>query len=718
MKTFLRKGGDARRTVFILLTVSVFIAFTISFVAYLRAEELVYDSYESRFKSFELANQLRQTSDDLTRMVRTYVSTGDPTYKAHYQEILDIRNGIKPRPLEYSKVYWDLVLSNDKRPRGATDPVSLLILMKKAGFTESEFDELRRAQIASDKLTATELAAMSLVEPASEASTKRRFQAILMLNNQTYHEAKAKIMKPIGEFQEMVDRRTTERIKSAIDKKNIMLWLFSSLGLFLLFGMFELIRLMTEERNFAKKNARLFSAVFNNAAIGLAQVSIDGKFERTNSQFCEITSYSPDEMLSSDFSFQKITHPDDVEASIQHMNSMLAGNEESFTAEKRYIRKNGDTIWVSTYIRLQRDALGNPEYFIVAAVEISDRKAIEEELRFQSDALGHMEEGIYAVTDEGIFIYTNQKFNTIFGYESRELIGKHVSVCSTREDDGVSIAKIIRRAIQDSGGGSQEICCTRKNGEIFWGQVSISKFNHAALGRVWIGILRDITSERNLRKDLEQAFIVLHHLADGKQQEIEQLRRELAREVHDEISASLTGIRMQLEFLASEYASGGSLSVKDFDGVQDLVRQTMKRSKMLCTRLRPPMLDDIGLLATFRWYISEWMQQSRIGATVNIQSMPVDPEEPLRTDLFRILQELLTNVGKHSGAQHVDVTLTFDDNSISLTVSDDGNGFKEDSEAGLGLLGIRERLHRYRGKMTVRNQPHEVTVMIVVPIAL
>ncbi len=116
----------------------------LAFSVYVYAEKRVDKLSILRITSFQLADELRQSSEDLTRMVRSYVQTGDPIYKAHFQEILDIRDGRAPRPVEYQGIYWDLVLTDDKRPRPLSNVKKpLLDLMSEQGFTPEEFAKLR-----------------------------------------------------------------------------------------------------------------------------------------------------------------------------------------------------------------------------------------------------------------------------------------------------------------------------------------------------------------------------------------------------------------------------------------------------------------------------------------------------------------------------------------------------------------------------------------------
>ena len=180
------------------LTLLVFCAFVFSFVLYVRAEKAIDHANEMRQQSLLLADELRQSSDDLTRMVRTYVVTGNPLYKQHFQEILDIRNGKRPRPVDYQNIYWDLVLGDDKRPQLAVAAPSLLERMHTAGFTPQEMAKLAEAKANSDALTHTEWAAMHLLESSTPIKEKNRQLAIRMLHDQAYHQAKAGIMGPIA----------------------------------------------------------------------------------------------------------------------------------------------------------------------------------------------------------------------------------------------------------------------------------------------------------------------------------------------------------------------------------------------------------------------------------------------------------------------------------------------------------------------------------------
>ncbi len=197
------------------LTGIIFAVFAATFAFYVRAEKQIDQDNESRLRSLQLAGELRQSSDDLTRMVRTYVVTGELFYKQHYQEILAERDGKIPRPINYYRIYWDLVLSDGVRPRPGGEAVPLLDLMRQAGFADAEFAKLSEAKSNSDALTRTELAAMQLTESATSTTDGKHQQAIAMLHDAPYHLAKTNIMRPIAEFEVMSEQRSTQAVRVA-----------------------------------------------------------------------------------------------------------------------------------------------------------------------------------------------------------------------------------------------------------------------------------------------------------------------------------------------------------------------------------------------------------------------------------------------------------------------------------------------------------------------
>ena len=189
------------------------------FVLYVQAEGQIAEANQQRFQMRALSAELRQSSDDLTRMVRAYVLTGDERYKKHYQEVLDIRDGKIPRPPHYGQFYWDLVIARQPVPEDHGDEPSitapLLELIRQAGAPPDELALLAQAKAQSDALTRIEFQAMARVETPGPVSTQQRLQAAQMLLDDTYLQAKAAIMQPINRFLVQSEHRTLDVVDAA-----------------------------------------------------------------------------------------------------------------------------------------------------------------------------------------------------------------------------------------------------------------------------------------------------------------------------------------------------------------------------------------------------------------------------------------------------------------------------------------------------------------------
>ncbi|WP_295756387.1 EAL domain-containing protein [Undibacterium sp.] len=212
----------------------VFILVAIVFGIYVYVEKKIDHANELRHRSFLLADELRQSSDDLTGMARSYVITGERAYKDYYQKILSIRDGQLARPLGYENVYWDLVLAGQTPENGSGAAVALLDLMRELGLSEQETQLLANAKANSDSLALTELKAMRLIESGGAVSDAPHQEARAMLFDLEYIRAKAAIMQPINRFYTLMDQRTLAAVQTAEAFANAIRIIFCALAILFL----------------------------------------------------------------------------------------------------------------------------------------------------------------------------------------------------------------------------------------------------------------------------------------------------------------------------------------------------------------------------------------------------------------------------------------------------------------------------------------------------
>ena len=220
----------------ILSSIFLIILFTVT----IYAQKQIDKANMFQLHSFKLANRLFQSSNDLTRMVRTFAITKNPLYAEHYQEILDIRNGLTPIPIDYDKNYWNLVLADDKRPSPYSKyTLSLLQRMEQAKFTDKEFSKLLVAKANSDALTKLEFKAIQAIKVPSLSHNSQE-KIIQSLYDTNYHKEKKLIMQPITELYNLVQTRTHKKVNT---QKQILYFVNIALSIDILFLLFLLFRL-------------------------------------------------------------------------------------------------------------------------------------------------------------------------------------------------------------------------------------------------------------------------------------------------------------------------------------------------------------------------------------------------------------------------------------------------------------------------------------------
>ncbi|MEA2243401.1 MAG: two-component system, NarL family, sensor histidine kinase EvgS [Solirubrobacteraceae bacterium] len=218
------------------------------------------DAERQRVTSFRLSDQMRQSSNDLTRMVRLYVTTGERRYRRYYDEILAIRRGAAARPRNYDSSFWDRVLADGRVAIRTGPPISLPELMRRAHFSAAEFTALNASLHASDHLARLEERVMDAVAPRIARGVDRAYLGDVgpqyrLLVDDAYHREKRRIMNAIERFTKLVDTRTSART-AALQARTDRL-LVSQTGILVLLGITLLLTLVLAARTIARPLTRL-----------------------------------------------------------------------------------------------------------------------------------------------------------------------------------------------------------------------------------------------------------------------------------------------------------------------------------------------------------------------------------------------------------------------------------------------------------------------------
>ncbi|MCH8082026.1 MAG: PAS domain S-box protein, partial [Proteobacteria bacterium] len=349
-------------------------------------EQRVAAAYLNQFQSNRLADQLRQSSDDLTRMARSYVETGDPIFKQYYFDILAIRDGTVPRPQDYHDIYWDFVISSRERPASPGPPAALLDLMKQTGLSDDELAKLEEAKKNSDDLTYVEKVAFGAMkglfaddlgnltvrgEPDPEF-------ARAILYDSKYHEAKAEIMRPISEFIKLVDERTRLELE-AVQAQEVFYRIIAVLltivtFLFSLGAFFYVNRKEIYGRQVAEEKLKMLA---DNASDIIVLHGKKGEITYITPALKKHLGIDPKEVVGKQTI--GVVHPEDKKDLARNWNQRVLREGKSFYKDVRFRNKKGEYLWFECHTEPVKDEKGEVIAAVTSARNISEYKQAESE---------------------------------------------------------------------------------------------------------------------------------------------------------------------------------------------------------------------------------------------------------------------------------------------------------------------------------------------------
>ncbi len=357
----------------------------------------------------------------------------------------------------------------------------------------------------------------------------------------------------------------------------------------------------------------------------------------------------------------------------------------------------------------------------VAECELAQMALRESELKYATlveDALI----GVYILQD-GKIAFANDKFAEIYGYSRDELCGMD-SLDLVHPEDRPLVKKLREKRLKGKKVPAEyESRGLRKNGDTIWVMRSFSQITYKGRPAV-SGVVADVSKRRRaeeaLRKSDRELRILSNQLLSAEEKE----RKRIARELHDGIGQALSAIKFSVEnALLQLRASAGPIPVdlSSLEAVIPLTQKTIEEVRRIVKDLRPSILDDLGILATIRWFCREFQNVYagiRIEAFIEVEENQIPLH--LKTTIYRILQEALNNVAKHSKANFVRLLLKKTESQLSLAIHDNGRGFNLDralalktSRRGFGLASMRERAGLSGASFRIDAAPGEGTKITI-----
>jgi signal transduction histidine kinase len=615
--------------IFILLVLSSLILFS---ARALDTLDDITQAERQKYRSLQLANELFRSSEELTKMARSYVITGDSIYERFFFEILDVRNGIRPRPEDYSITDW-----NPDRwlaPDASGSAIPLMDLMRREGFSERELDLLQQSQRNSDSLVNLEKQAFAATKGlcsdqlgnfALPCVPDRDF-AIRLLFSKRYQAEKERIMAPIRQFMLELDNRTQTTLSNLQLK-------FQQQILLILAVLCIALLVVAIATFYMRRNILRPLDYLSRQASSIAQGSYSTR--------CDISTRNEIAELGADFN----TMAEAIEREIIKLKQVEESLRERlkeincFYAIRRGMESESlEEVCKIIFVQL----IGAMQYPHIATIKIelddkqfvSDQYDRDYERQLRKDIMVHGE--------------AHGSITVFYGDDQPFLLPEEQNLLDVIGDD---LGKWLE--------------------------------HKQAEARVLV------------EQELRVRDAAIREFAAHVERMREEDRKYIAREIHDELGQLLAALHLEISLLkgATGESNKNERIETIRRNMAELVERADQSVRSVAEHLRPASLG-LGIAPVLKKLTDEFRKHSGISCVLQLMPEPIDLNEDQTVAIFRIVQESLTNVARHAGASCVEVSLSRSACRLIVEVRDNGRGFDPwgaTNKKSFGLIGMRER---------------------------
>jgi PAS domain S-box-containing protein len=502
----------------------------------------------------------------------------------------------------------------------------------------------------------------------------------------------------------------------------------------------EILRRSAAYEQALRESEERFRSAMNNLAEGLHILDTEGRVTYVNPSAEKMFGWTCTELLGK--KMHEVIHFKRLDGTPFpfidcHLLGILTSGTEIHEQEDTFIRKDGSffpVVFSASPMRIDGEAKG----IVVSFRDDTKRRQTEEALQ-QSEriyrAIGEsIDFGVWICNPDGRNIYASPSFLELIGTTqeqysefgwARVLHPDHAQASLDAWQECVRNGKFWERELRFSrpGGGSHHVLSRGvpirdEDGKIlYWAGTNLDIHHRKEAEIALEARVAERTEELlKTRNELQELSARLFKTQDEE-------RRRIARELHDGVGQLLAAMNMNLAILFSEQAGLSRDAAKSLAENGSLVDQALRDIRTMSYLLHPPLLDEIGLGSALEWYLGGFAQRSSITVSLDVTpdlgKLPRDVE----LSLFRIVQECLTNIHRHSGSQTARVRLYRALGEVILEVSDDGKGIPPDlrhkvssgESFGLGIRGIRERLRQFGGRLEVQSGDTGTVVLAALP---
>ena len=412
-------------------------------------------------------------------------------------------------------------------------------------------------------------------------------------------------------------------------------------------------------------------------------------------------------------------HPDDRDWVVKSLEDALSSTDNTWIVEYRFVKSSGEVVTVYDRTYIVRDAEGKPVRMMGSMMDITERKKAEDALLQSEEKYRTLVEqatdGIFIADHTGKFVIVNSAGLKLSQYTEEEL--STLTIYDLADPEELKVNPFTFEEMKNEQGARSERKLKRKDGTIVDIEIN-AKF--LSDGR-FLAFIRDITERKKAENELNSSYKAIRKLTSHLQNAREEERTHIAREIHDELGQQLTVLKMDVSWLTKKIKQLESQQLNDKAAeIVQMLNDTVNTVRRISSDLRPVLLDDLGLAAALEWHLAEFGKRSGIKTEFFTLESPIAIPRTTATGLFRIYQESITNIARHSEATEVMVELFIEDKVVTMAISDNGKGFDVTSvgrKKTLGVLGMQERTVMMGGTFRIKRNPGKgMKVEVHVPV--
>lgn len=478
----------------------------------------------------------------------------------------------------------------------------------------------------------------------------------------------------------------------------------------------KLVQLEIEEQN------NFITSAIENLPIGIAVNRIsDGKTTLINKLFANIYGWPPDEISEVNEFFEKV-YPDPIyrdKIKTQVLSDMASGNPDRMNWESvKITTKSGQ----ERIINAKNIPLIEQNLMISSVLDVTEKALAEQKLLLSNERYQYVTKATFDVIwDWDLLkneVYWGDGMKTVFGYK-RFTPNVNEAIEKIHPEDVESMMASIDTVLNNPRlkNWAYEYRFLKADGSYAYVKnrgIVIRNMNREAIRMV--GSIRDVTMQKQYEEQILETNQQLKNLTDHLQTAREEERIYIAREIHDELGQRLTGIKLDASWIKNKLQSVYPEGLNRIQQLIESVNDTINKVRKLATDLRPGVLDDLGLEAAIEWHIQQFKNQTKIKVKLKSIGLKSNYNKSVNTAIYRIFQEAMTNVARHSNATLVKVNLFEENNIITLQIRDNGQGISElskNNSSSLGITGMRERAEMIGGKFSIQKHPKKGSIVEV-----